>query len=84
MSTATPESIRVGAMCAAARDRRTVRYTSRGRTGTATLVYFPGNDRAPHPLRGGRGSSSKAKVRTAFGRFLSVDPDSVELIEDVQ
>ncbi len=82
--TATPESIRVGTMCAAARDRRTVRYTSRGRTATGTLVYYPGADRRPHPMRGGKGSSTKAKVRTTLGRYVSVDPASVELVDDPQ
>ena len=76
-----------GAMCAAARDRRPVRYTSRGRTAIGTLVYWPGANRRPHPLDPGSRSASsrtKAKVRTALGRFLTVDCASVELIDEQQ
>ena len=78
---------RTGVMCAAARDRRTVRYTSRGRTAIGTLVYWPGNNRRPHPIDPGSRSASsrtRAKVRTALGRFVSVDPACVELIDDDQ
>lgn len=81
--TATPESIRVGELCAAARDRRPVTYADRaGVTRTGVLVFYPGNDARPHDLRTGRPRATRAKVQLPGGRYISVDPASVAICPD--
>lgn len=70
----------VGALCAAARDRQRVRYRIGGRVAVGTLVYYPGVDRRRHNDTQ-RASSRKAKVLTGTGRYLSVDPTAVEVID---
>jgi hypothetical protein len=64
-----------------AKRRAPVRFKVDGRARTGRLAFWPVADRRP-----GKGPSpgSKARVVLPSGKYLSVDPEVVELIEEAK